>query len=53
MKDIKWFVNRLRAMKLKEIIWRLVQKQQQKKEQASEYSLHLPVIQIPVTTEIV
>lgn len=52
MKDIKWFVNRLRAMKLKEIIWRLVQKQQQKKEQASEYSLHLPVIQIPVTTEI-
>ena len=52
MKDIKWFVNRLRAMKPKEMIWRVEQKQLQKKEQASVYSLHLPVVEIPFSSEL-
>lgn len=52
MKDIKWFVNRLRAMKPKEMIWRVEQKQLQKKEQASVFSLHLPVVEIPLPTDL-
>ena len=52
MKDIKWFVNRLRAMKPKEMIWRVEQKQLQKKEHANVYALNLPVVEIPLSSEL-
>lgn len=52
MKDIKWLVYRLRAMKPKEMVWRVEQKQLQKKEQASVYSLHLPVVEIPLPSAL-
>ncbi len=52
MKNIKWFVNRLRAMKPKEMIWRVEQKRLQKKEQTNVYSLQMPVVEIPLPSEL-
>ena len=52
MKDIRWLVNRLRAMHPQEVIWRLQQKLLQKKEQHNLYSLHKPVYEIPLSDDI-
>ena len=52
MKDIKWLVNRLKAMKPQEMLWRVEQKQLQKMEQSGIYSLHKPVTEIPLSKSI-
>ena len=52
MKDIKWLINRLKAMKPKEMMWRAMQKRLQKKEKTL-YTLHKPVIEIPLSHELI
>ena len=52
MKDAKWLINRLKAMKPQEMLWRVEQKQLQKKESAAFYVLHLPVTEIPLPKTI-
>ena len=48
MKDYKWFINRIIAMKPQEILWRLQQKCLFKEEKKYFYSLHKPVTEIPL-----
>lgn len=48
MKDVKWLINRLKAMKPQEMFWRVSQKFLQKKEQRNIYSLHKSVTEIPI-----
>lgn len=52
MKDVKWFFNRMKAMKPKEMVWRVRQKSLQKREFKKFYILHKPVIEIPVSPNI-
>ena len=52
MKDAKWLINRLKAMKPQEMLWRVEQKLLQKKERATFYALHLPVTEILLPTTI-
>ncbi len=52
MKDVKWLINRLRAMKPQEMLWRVEQKRLQRKEQNSIYSLNKPVTEIPLPKDI-
>ncbi len=52
MKDIKWLVNRLKAMKPQEMVWRVEQKRLQNKEQVLIYSLHMPVTEVPLRKDI-
>lgn len=52
MKDTKWLINRLKAMNSREILWRVQQKRLQKKEFQEVYSVHKPVIEIPISDEL-
>lgn len=52
MKDIKWYFNRLKAMKPRELIWRVRQKQLQKREKKAYYTLHSPVYAIPLPRKL-
>ena len=52
MKDVKWLVNRLRAMNVSEIAWRIQQKMLQQKEKRVMFEFHLPVTEIPLSKEI-
>ena len=52
MKDLKWFFNRLKAMKPKEMIWRVQQKRLQRREYNNLYTIHKPVIDIPLPQNI-
>ena len=52
MRDVKWFINRLKAMNLKEMLWRVQQKQLQKREFKNLYILHKPVTEIPLPQNI-
>lgn len=45
-------INRLKAMEPREILWRVEQKQQQREEYKSVYSLHKTVIEMPLSKEI-
>ena len=53
MKDVKWVINRLKAMKPQEMLWRIKQKKLQKRERSELYSLHKPVIEIPLSYELI
>lgn len=53
MGKLKWYFSRLKAMDFHEIIWRLHQKQIQKKEYKNIYQLNLPVIEIPLDEKII
>lgn len=50
--DKAWFLNRLKAMNIREILWRIQQKGLQKAEYAKYYRLHLPVTEIPVSNTL-
>ena len=52
MKDIHWFVNRLKSMNVKEVIWRVQQKLLQQKEYKSIYLMHLPVTKIHLNKDL-
>lgn len=52
MIDIKWLVNRLRAMNLQEIIWRVQQKLLQQSEHSKYYSQNLTVTSSPISSSI-
>lgn len=52
MKDVKWLINRLKAMKPEEIIWRLQVRRLQKKERKTVYTLDKPVTNIPLPMEL-
>lgn len=52
MKDVKWIINRLKAMKAQEVIWRLQERQLQKKEFKTIYSQNKPVTEIPLSEEL-
>jgi len=52
VRDIKWFANRLKAMNLAEIAWRVEQKVLQKKEQKMLFAAHKAVTEIGITTEL-
>ena len=48
IENLKWTLNRLKSMDIKEIVWRIQQKLLQEKEYKTLYSLHCPVINIPL-----
>jgi len=48
MKNIKWYISRVQAMNVGEIIWRVKQKCNQKIEKKAIYSKKLPVTEIPL-----
>lgn len=52
MKDIKWLANRLKAMEPREVLWRVQQKQLQKKELKKIYTLHNQVTEIPLNKSL-
>lgn len=52
MKDIKWLLNRLKAMNLQEMIWRAARKRLQKEEREQYYALNQPVTAIPLPSEL-
>ena len=52
MKDIKWLANRLMAMNLQEMIWRVQQKRLQQSEQSTYFSQNLSVTSIPIASSI-
>ncbi len=52
MKNIKWLINRLKAMELREILWRVKERQLQRKEKNIFYILRKPVTDIPLPSEL-
>lgn len=48
IENLEWTLNRLKSMDIKEIVWRIQQKLLQEKEYKTLYSLHCPVINIPL-----
>lgn len=50
--NLKWTLNRLKSMNIKEVTWRIQQKLLQKKEYNTLYSLHCPVTDIPLTKDL-
>lgn len=53
MKKINWYLNRLKAMDIKEVFWRIQQKNLQKKEKQDFYVKHASVFNIPVSEELI
>lgn len=52
MKDIKWFINRLKSMNIPEVAWRIQQKVLQKNEYKKYYTAHLSVTEIQLSKEL-
>lgn len=52
MKDIRWLINRLKAMSLSEVIWRVKEKNVQKKENNWIYAMEKPVTDIPLPSDL-
>lgn len=51
MRDLKWVVNRAKAMKPQEIFWRFGQKRLVNKEKEAFFSLNQPVYEIPLCSD--
>lgn len=52
MKDIKWLMNRLRAMNVKEVTWRLQQKKLESKERDTYGKEAISVTKLPLKKEL-
>ena len=52
MIDAKWIINRLKAMRLREILWRIHEGQLQKREKNSIFYQSKPVIEIALPKEL-
>ena len=52
MRDIRWFINRLRAMNGKEIVWRLKQKKLENKERNVYGKEEISVIKLPLSEKL-
>lgn len=53
MKDIKWLYKRLKAMKPREVKWRIKQKWDERLEYKKYYTLHIPVTEVPLEKQLV
>lgn len=51
MKNVRWFINRLKAMNFIEVCWRINQKRLQKSEK-KVYFLGLKVTEVPLSAEV-
>ena len=47
--DVKWLINRFRAMSPPEVLWRVQQKITRQRERRTLYALHLPVTKLPLS----
>lgn len=52
MKDVRWKINRLKSMKTQEVMWRLQERQLQKRELKTIYVQNKPVTDIPLPKEL-
>ena len=52
MKNVKWLINRLKAMKFQEVIWRLQERQLQRKEFKTVYIQNRSVTDISLSNEL-
>lgn len=52
MENIKWLINRLIAMNVPELVWRIQQKMLQKIEYKRYFVIHLPVTKIPIPVSL-
>lgn len=52
MRNVTWYVHRLKAMNPGEILWRIQQKYLQRKEYKKYYIQNLPVTEIPVVSAL-
>lgn len=50
MRNITWYVHRLKAMRFGEILWRTQQKFLQRKEYKKYYTQNLPVTEIVINS---
>lgn len=53
MKKVIWYLNRLKAMDIEEVSWRIQQKNLQKKEKHNFYEKHASVFSIPLSEELI
>ena len=53
MKKITWYLNRLKAMDIEEVFWRIQQKNLQKKEKREFYEKHVSVFSVPLSEELI
>lgn len=53
MKDLKWLINRLRAMNGKEVVWRLQQKTLERKEREQYGRKVTSVVDLPLSKELI
>lgn len=52
IKKFNWTINRLKAMSMREVVWRLQQKALQQKEYRRLYRLNIPVTEVPLSKPI-